>query len=174
MEENSGQVDNKTQNDESVESLRMELDKVVEESKTFQDKFLRQAAELENFRRRTEREKSDLLRFANEGLIKDLVPVLDSFNQATESFAGNEPESSNILDGLAMVREQLLNVLRKHGLEVIVAEGSKFDPNLHQAIQRIEVDGAESEVVAQEFAKGYLLNGRLVRPAMVSVSVPAK
>lgn len=173
-DENNPGIEVNEQDDQaqSIETTRAELEQALTESKAFQDKFLRQAAELENFRRRTEREKAELLKFANEGLIRDLVPVLDSFNQATESATGSQTESRSILDGLNMVKEQLLSVLKKHGLEVVPAEGHKFDPNLHQAIQRVECEGIDAEVVAQEFAKGYTLNGRLVRPAIVSVSVP--
>ncbi len=158
--------------------LQHELEKSREEARMFQDKYLRQAADLENYRRRTEREKSDLLKFAAENLVKDLIPVLDSFNQAAgasrEASRESSHESSGLAEGIEMVRQQLLAALRKHGLEEVPAVGSVFDPNVHQAIQRIEDAGCEAETVAQEFAKGYLLNGRLVRPAIVSVTVPGK
>ena len=158
--------------------LQNELEKSRDEARMFQDKYLRQAADLENYRRRTEREKSDLLKFAAENLVKDLIPVLDSFNQAAgagrEAAHGNAHDSSSLMEGMEMVRQQLVAALRKHGLEEVPAVGSEFDPNVHQAIQRIEDAGCESETVAQEFAKGYLLNGRLVRPAIVSVTVPGK
>lgn len=158
--------------------LQNELEKSRDEARMFQDKYLRQAADLENYRRRTEREKSDLLKFAAENLVKDLIPVLDSFNQAAgagrEASQENTHDSSSLMEGMEMVRQQLLAALRKHGLEEVPAVGSGFDPNVHQAIQRIEDASCESETVAQEFAKGYLLNGRLVRPAIVSVTVPGK
>jgi len=158
--------------------LQNELEKSRDEARMFQDKYLRQAADLENYRRRTEREKSELLKFAAENLVKDLIPVLDSFNQAAGASRGVSPEgtqdSTSVVQGMEMVRQQLLAALRKHGLEEVPAVGSSFDPNVHQAIQRIEDAACESEAVAQEFAKGYLLNGRLVRPAIVSVTVPGK
>lgn len=160
---------------ESLENdLQNELEKSRQEARMFQDKYLRQAADLENYRRRTEREKSDLLKFAAENLVKDLIPVLDSFNQAAGATRENTQDSSSLMEGMEMVRQQLLAALRKHGLEEVPAVGSDFDPNVHQAIQRIEDSHCESETVAQEFAKGYLLNGRLVRPAIVSVTVPGK
>ncbi len=154
----------------SENAMQVELEKSREEARVFQDKYLRQAADLENYRRRSEKEKSDLLKFAAEGLVKDLVPVLDSFNQAMGSGQETTTDASGLLEGMGMVKLQLLAALRKHGLEEIPAVGSKFDPNVHQAIQRIEDPDCESEIVAQEFAKGYLLNGRLVRAAMVSVT----
>ena len=181
--EDFGDLNNNTAPPEGEQENRdnefqVELEKSREEARLFQDKYLRQAADLENYRRRSEREKSDLLKFAAENLVKDLVPVLDSFNQATG--AGRDVvrdatvDATSLMEGVEMVRQQLLAALRKHGLEEVPAVGSKFDPNVHQAIQRIEDADCDAETVAQEFAKGYLLNGRLVRPAIVSVTVPSK
>ncbi|MEY4631629.1 MAG: hypothetical protein RIQ81_1749 [Pseudomonadota bacterium] len=170
----AGQADPATAGDQGA--LTAEIDKLREEVKSLQDRYLRQVAELENYRRRTEREKSDLLKFGNEGLVKDLVPVLDSFHQAMPAGGSEEARSTasveGLISGMDMVRQQLMSALRRHGLEEVPAVGSKFDPNVHQAIQRIESDDCGVETVAQEFARGYLLNGRLVRPAMVSVTVP--
>lgn len=158
---------------ESV-SQKAEMEHLREEVRSLQDKYLRQAADLENYRRRSEREKAELLKFANENLVKDLLPVLDSFNQAIGSQPEDSPGSAGVREGVQMVRQQFLAALRKHGLEEVVAVGERFDPNVHQAIQRIEDPACEQETVAQEFAKGYVLNGRLVRAAMVSVTVPSK
>lgn len=151
--------------------LRAELEQAKEENRALQDKYLRLAADLENYRRRAEREKSDLLKFAAENLIKDLLPALDSFNQA---IGAGTNVGSGMVEGVQMVQSQLLAAMRKHGLEEIPAVGERFDPNVHQAIQRIEDPDCKVETVAQEFAKGYVLNGRLVRAAMVSVTVPSK
>jgi molecular chaperone GrpE len=157
----------------SVDSTAAQLEKLRDEAKSFQDKYLRQVAELENYRRRSEREKADLLKFGIEGLVRDMIPVLDSFQQAIPSRESDHPAAlEGLINGIEMVKQQLLAALRKHGLEEVPAVGTKFDPNVHQAIQRIESTECDSEVVAQEFARGYLLNGRLVRPAMVSVNVP--
>jgi molecular chaperone GrpE len=81
-------------------------------------------------------------------------------------------EQGQFLEGIVLVKKQLNDVVAKHGLQKVEAEGTKFDPNIHQAIQKIEEDGATEETVGQEFATGYLLNGRLLRPSMVSVKVP--
>jgi len=151
--------------------LRAELEQLKEENRALNDKYLRLAADLENYRRRAEREKSELLKFAAENLIKDLLPVLDSFDQAIGASAGG---SAGMIEGVQMVQSQLLAAMRKHGLEEIPAVGEKFDPNVHQAIQRIEDPECQFETVAKEFAKGYILNGRLVRASMVSVKVPSK
>jgi molecular chaperone GrpE len=156
--------------DESA-GLQAELEQAKEESRALQDKYLRLAADMENYRRRAEREKSELLKFAAENLIKDLLPALDSFNQAIGAGAGG---GSGMVEGVQLVQQQLLAAMRKHGLEEVPAVGEKFDPNVHQAIQRIEDPDCSVETVAQEFAKGYMLNGRLVRAAMVSVTVPSK
>lgn len=176
MDPEEGKVNGQAESAASGEdvTLNAERDRLREELKSAQDKYLRQVAELENYRRRSEREKSDLVRFGNEGLVKDLIPVLDSFSRAMSAGGGDEGNaaSEGLISGMEMVKQQLISALRRHGLEEVPAVGSKFDPNVHQAIQRIESDDCEGETVAQEFARGYLLNGRLVRPAMVSVTVP--
>jgi molecular chaperone GrpE len=132
------------------------------------DRYLRQAADMENMRRRQEKERSDLLKYGTEKLLQELLPVLDSLDKALLSAEG---QSTPVVEGVKMVHKQFTSVLEQHGLKATLAKGSIFDPNLHQAIQRVEEDVLE-DTVKEEFQKGYTLNGRLVRPSMVSVSVP--
>ena len=140
------------------------------------DKFLRAHAEMENMRRRMERERSDLLKYGFEGLYKDMLPVLDSFEKALpDQPAGQISDDLRAhLEGMMLIKNQLFTVMQKHGLEPIESKQKTFDPNVHQAIQRLESADVDDEVVGDEFARGYLLNGRLLRPAMVSVIVPKK
>ncbi len=149
---------------------------------TYKDNYLRALSEMENQKRRMERERSDLLKYGNEKLLKDVIPVLDSFDKAFPS-SGNLPEGKEDIEGVhdqqfyigvQLVKKQLLEVLRTHGLEVVEAVDKKFDPNFHQAIQRVDSTDHEEEIVKDEFAKGYILNGRLLRPSMVSVFVPCE
>jgi molecular chaperone GrpE len=127
-------------------------------------------------RRRMERERGDLVKFALENVLKDLLPTLDSFEKALPD-AGDTAQASSpengYLAGMIMVKRQLLDVLRKHGLEEIHAKGQLFDPNMHQAIQRLESAEVEKDTVCDEFARGYTLHGRLLRPAIVSVLSPS-
>lgn len=138
------------------------------------DRLLRNVAEMDNMRKRLEREKADFIKFSLESMLKDMIPVLDSFDKAlsTSSSHSDSGDIASFHEGMTMVQRQFLGALAKHGLEPVEAVGKPFDPNFHQAIQRIESGDVTDEIVATEFMKGYALHGRLVRPAMVSVKVP--
>ena len=127
-------------------------------------------------RRRMEREKADLMKFAFEGFFKDLLPALDSLEKALPSDGTSQSLKVEARDayfeGMLMVKRQLLDILKRHGLEKVESKGAEFDPNLHQAIQRVESKEATKDMVQEEFALGYTLHGRLLRPAMVSVLTP--
>jgi molecular chaperone GrpE len=151
-----------------VQSERIRL--LEEELQDTKDRFLRNLAEMDNMRRRQERERQDLLKYASEKLLQDLLPVLDSFEKA--SSAGGVDAGNAVIEGIRMVHKQLVTVLENNGLKPVAATGKPFDPNFHQAIQKVEVDDVEQETVKDEFQRGYLLNGRLIRPSMVSVLVP--
>jgi molecular chaperone GrpE len=129
---------------------------------------------MDNLRRRLEKEKADAIKFALENFFHELLPVLDSFDRAIPDQNGGEAQDADagFKSGINMVKKQLFQVLSKHGLEAVQSIGQPFDPNVHQAIQKIESDTAKQEMVGSEFARGYLLRGRLVRPAMVSVLSP--
>lgn len=150
--------------------------KAAEEEKTENyNKYLRALADLENVRRRSEREKSDLQKFVLESFLKDVLPVLDSFDKALAGGGQDEQEQKeSFVAGIKLVNKQLVEVLEKQGLSAVAAEGAKFDPNLHQAIQKVECKDTDEELVKEEYSRGYTLHGRLLRPAMVSVKVPAE
>lgn len=156
---------------EGAGDLLAKVASLEEELAQFKDRYMRAAAETENVRRRSDKERLELSKYALEGFCRDLLPVLDSFEQAT-SIEGAQSEENSFFSGVLMVKKQLLDVLKKNGLEQISAKDQPFDPNFHQAIQRIESAEHKEETVASEFQKGYVLNGRLIRPAMVSVFIP--
>jgi len=133
------------------------------------ERMLRQAAELDNYKKRTEREKADFFKRANEGLVKDLLPVLDNLDRALESTA-ESPTAGNLAQGVEMVRDELLKTLERHGLEPLEALGQPFDPELHEAMMQQENPEVEDNTVLAVAQKGYLFQGRLLRPAMVVVS----
>jgi len=143
-----------------------ELEAQLEEAR---DKYLRALADLDNYRKRAERERSDLLKSAGERVVAGILDVLDGFDQALAV----DPEAASpesFLEGLDLLRRRLLQILEKEGLSEIVAADQPFDPNLHEAVIQIESDEIPSGTVVEELRKGYLLNERLLRPARVSVA----
>lgn len=129
----------------------------------------RLAADFDNFRRRQNLEKEDLAKYAYEKLFGDLLPVLDNFERALIS-SKDAKDLASIVSGIEMIQKQLLDVMSRHGLEIINALGNIFDPNFHEAVQQIVDDEKESETVINELQRGYILNGRIIRPSMVVVS----
>lgn len=131
------------------------------------DKYLRVLAENDNLKKRTAKEINDSRRYALEGFIKELLTVVDSFTKGFASPNNNDA----FVAGMRMVEEQFQEILARQGLQEVDSQGA-FDPAIHQAIQRVETDDVQTETIKEEFSKGYTLNGRLLRPAMVSVYVP--
>ena len=151
----------------AVEELHAALAAKEEEAKANYDRFLRERAELENFRRRMQREKADALRFAVEPLVRELLPVVDNLERALAQEPGNEPA---LREGVRLVLESLHAVLAQHGVTTIDAVGEPFDPARHEAIARIETDAHEPNRVVDQLHRGYHLHDRLLRPALVTVS----
>jgi molecular chaperone GrpE len=130
------------------------------------------AAEFDNYRKRVAREKETLVSFGNERLLRAILPFLDNLERAM-SQAGSSGSSEGLLAGVRLTHDQFLSELRKFGLEQISAEGERFDPTLHEAIAQIPWEGKPEGTVLSEAGKGYLLNGRLLRPAQVTVAAAA-
>ncbi|PIP08646.1 MAG: nucleotide exchange factor GrpE [Syntrophobacteraceae bacterium CG23_combo_of_CG06-09_8_20_14_all_50_8] len=137
------------------------------------DKYLRVMAELDNYKKRAAKEKTDAIAYGNENLIKDILPILDSLDRAAEH-ACNAGDMAAFKEGFRLVKEQLLCCLEKHGVEKIEAVGADFNPNLHDALLQVESEGHGNNKVIEEFEKGYLLKGRLLKPTKVSVGRAAK
>ena len=146
------------------------------EAAEYKDRYLRAAAEMENMKRRIEKERSDLLQYGLDKIMSDLLPVLDAFDKAhgEASSQHNQDNPTPLFEGLELLKKQLFSTLNKHGLSAVDPEGEAFDPNFHQAIQKIDSPDVDKEQIQDVFQKGYTLNNRLVRPAMVSVAVPSK
>jgi len=147
-----------------------ELLKEKEESeKQIQAQFQRLQADFENFRKRTIKEKEDMRSLAARGIMEDLLPVLDNIHRALE--AGKQKgDLENFIQGIEMINSQFWDVLQSKGLECIDCKGKEFDPEIHQAVMQKEVTDSEDNIVLDEVQKGYLLNGKMIRPSMVSVS----
>jgi molecular chaperone GrpE len=140
----------------------------AEAAKNF-DLYLRSRAEIENLKRRFQREKEDLSKFANEVLIKQLLPVIDNLEKALEHAQGRDALDA-LKEGVSLTLKGLKDALIKEGLEEVKAEGAPFDPNYHEALMQKEDDSVPVGTVLQACQTGYILNERLVRPALVVVS----
>ena len=135
------------------------------------DRLLRATADHENFRKRAAREKQDAIKYANEGLIQKLVPILDNFDMAIAAAQTNGTDTAQSLQaGIAMIYQQLKNVLLEAGLEEVDASGQPFDPNWHEAVSQQESTEVPEGHVVQQLRKGYKLRDRLLRPASVIVA----
>lgn len=152
-----------------VKALEESLSAMTAERDDFKSRLLRSAADLENFRKRKEREKEGLRKYGAERVVADLLPAIDNMERALEH-AEKSQEQSSISDGVKMVHKQLQSALEKHGIRGFSALGERFDPQLHEAIQQVETSEYETGVVMQEFQKGYYIHDRLLRPAMTVVA----
>jgi len=141
----------------------------TQEAKENYDRVLRLAAELDNLRKRQERELSEVRQFANENLLRELLPVLDNLERALEHGRQNEtPEA--LMEGLDLVHQDFLKVLGRFGITPLDSVGERFNPTYHHAVMEEEAPEVEDQTVLKELQKGYLLQNRLLRPAMVVVS----
>ena len=150
-----------------IEQLRQKLAEKEEEARVNDDRFLRERADLENFKKRTRREMTEALRFACEPLIRDVIPVIDNLERAVQCGEGN---GKSVIEGVQMVIKQLLEILDRHGVKRIEALGQPFDPTHHQAMAQIESAEHEPNRVVEQHHTGYVLHDRLLRPALVTVS----
>lgn len=137
------------------------------EAKDHYDRYLRAVADLENFKKRAARDKADTIKYGKEEIIKDILPFLDSLDRALEH--ADASDAKTFKEGLALMQDQLLCCLKKHGVERIESAGANFDPNIHEALMQMESDQHENNQIVSEMEKGYLLNGRLIRPSRVCV-----
>lgn len=154
---------------EDTEEAVVDATQVLEELKNeFDNRYKRLQADFDNFRRRTNQEKEQLSGFVKGNVLADLLPVLDNFERAVQSPA--EGDAKTFLDGFVMIHQNLMATLQNHGLAPIEAVGQPFDPNLHQAIMRVETDEYPEDTVVEVLQTGYTVDGRCIRPAMVKVS----
>jgi molecular chaperone GrpE len=154
----------------SPETVAAERDRLLEEKNDLLDRLLRRQAEFDNFRRRADREKSEVIEYANSESVGAIVPILDDFERALK--AGNA--DSEYARGMELIYQRLADALKKLGLEPISAKGQKFDPHVHHAVDKVETDDAEEDTILDEYQRGYNFRGRLLRPAMVKVAVKNK
>lgn len=150
-----------------VDDLRRQVAEKTAEAAAHHDRFLRERAELENFRKRMQRDKAEALRFACEPLLRELLPIIDNLERALEHGA---ERGESLLEGVRLVHKGLLDAIGRHGVQRIEALGHAFDPTRHQAIATDTAAACEPNLVVAQHHTGYLLHDRLLRPAMVTVS----
>lgn len=144
-----------------------ERDRLAVEKAELQDLLQRRQAEFENFRRRTERERSEFVQYAGAEMIRELLPVVDDFDRALKS----DPAGKDYAKGVELIHNRMLETLKKAGLEPIDTQGKTFDPHVHQAVEKVHTADAEDHAILGEFQKGYFFKGKLLRPSMVKVAV---
>ena len=177
-----------TKTDQKNEGKALPKDKEVQQNKDLkkeetsesklqatEDKLLRTLAEMENQRRRFEKERQEAFDFGGFNFAKESLALLDNIDRAVISFRNDEVLKKNddldkIISGIEIVKKDLVSTFKKNGVEAIECLNKKFDPNFHQAMLEIEDDGKDSGIVVQEIQKGYMMKDRLLRPAMVGVT----
>ena len=158
-----------------IEDLKKGIEEQKQLAQNNYEKFLRTYAELENYKKRVEKDRAENLKYTNEGLIRDLLPFVDNLQRAVEHAAtekNNNPGA--LIEGVELTLKDLTSVLEKHGLKPIESVGRVFDPNLHEAMMQVETEEHGPQAIVEEFQKGYLFKDRLLRPARVSVAMKTK
>ena len=151
------------------QELLKKIKEIEEESEKNYNLYTRTYAEMENIKKNKKKEREDLAKYANESLIKDILPVIDNLEKAI-SHAKEGSTSSGLLEGVELTLDAIKKTLEKAGIKEVVAEGKPFDPNFHEAILQQEDNETKPGHIIKELQKGYLLNGRLIRPSMVIVA----
>ena len=152
--------------EENSEEITKETEQVNEQFEKLKDSFTRLQADFTNYKRRQEKEKSDIYKYASEGLVVKLLSVMDNLDRALK----DADEEDTLTKGIIMIRSELENILTQEGVEEIISDNEKFDANLHHAVFMEENDEVESEHIIETFQKGYKLKDKVIRPAMVKVS----
>ncbi|MDQ1325188.1 MAG: molecular chaperone GrpE [Campylobacterota bacterium] len=171
QDEKAPKEQNEIQEEMTQEDLLAQTQALADE---YKDKYLRAHADFENSKKRLEKDKANAIAFANEGFAKDLLAVIDSFENALTSIEGVDEENTHevlekMKEGVKLTYEQLKKVLEKNSIKEIGCEGV-FDPEIHQVIMQVESQGHQSNEIVQVMQKGYTLKERVLRPAMVSVA----
>jgi molecular chaperone GrpE len=156
--------------DDSLDQLKSEKEAAEQEAKETYDKLLRVSAEFDNYKKRTAREMDEFRKFANESLLRKLLPVVDNLERAISSLQEKESSESGITEGIEMTLKEILNILETFQVKPIESLHKTFDPNFHQAVMQEETDEIEENTIIKEFQKGYTIQNRLLRAAMVVVA----
>jgi len=152
------------------EAEYLKLKEEADKAREYWDKILRLQADFDNTRKRLEREKNDFVKFANEGIISELLNILDDLERTVELAQSKHQDLSAFLKGVEMILAHLYDMLKEYGVKPIEAQGKIFDPHYHEALMQIENKDVPEHTIIEELQKGYLLNDRVIRTAKVKVS----
>ncbi|WJM60448.1 nucleotide exchange factor GrpE [Bacillus amyloliquefaciens] len=172
QEEMTEQAASEEQHEETVgqeEDLQHQIDELQGLLDEKENKLLRVQADFENYKRRSRLEMEAAQKYRSQNVVTEILPALDNFERALQVEAESE-QTKSLLQGMEMVRRQLIDALEKEGVEAIEAVGQEFDPNLHQAVMQVEDENFGSNIVIEELQKGYKLKDRVIRPSMVKVN----
>jgi len=153
--------------EENIEDLKCRLSEQAARAEEYFQRLARLQADFENYRRRTAREREELVKFATEQLIVSLLPVVDNFERA---LASGRENPDKLLEGVEMIYRQLFDLLAAEGLAPVPAAGEKFDPARHEAVSQVESSEHVDNIILEEFRRGYYLKDKVIRPAMVRVA----
>ena len=171
LAEGNHQKNKKKKEDKEIGELKKRLEEKEKEAKENYDRLLRTAADFENYKKRATKEKEEWTKFANEDLLKAILPFVDNLERAI-NHSQKVMDTGVLIEGVRLTIQQLHQTLNKFGLSSFESVGKPFDPAMHEAMLVVETDKHEPNQVVEEFQRGYLLNDRLLRPATVSVSKP--
>lgn len=171
-------MENQTENEElknkpevDTNEVEAELAAEAEQKDEYKEKYFYLAAEMQNLQKRYDREKQNLIKYGNENILRDLVEVVDNFERTIDAIRNDEDEKmKNLVVGIDMINKQFMNTLSKYGLTKVEAEGKIFDPNFHEALAQVKMDGKKELEIIQVHQHGYTLNERLIRSAKVVVA----
>lgn len=152
-----------------LQETKQAPDAKPDEAQALQDKYLRLAAEFENYKRLAQRDQREYSRFANESILKELLPIVDNLERAIRS-SKESPTPDGLIQGVELTLKQFLETLGKFGVRQVTSVGEAFDPSRHQAVAHVESKDTSENTVAEEYQRGYLLHDRILRAAMVAVA----
>ena len=155
--------------DQDIARMQQELEEARSENAAAADMMLRLAAEMDNYKKRVVKERESLIKYGSQGIVQELLPILDNFERAVES-ASKLRDFDSFLEGVVMIFKQMYDALERKGVSGIDAVGETFDPNIHEAVVQVASQEYPENIVVEEFQKGYMLHDRVIRPSMVAVS----
>ncbi len=163
-------TEDENQEEAVAEEAPQTSEALAKEVETLKETNIRLQAEFQNYKRRTEKEKADIYKYANEKIVVELLAVMDNLDRALDSISHNTDDHQNVLNGVEMIKKSFEDLLEKEGVQAIEAVNQPFDPNMHHAVMTEEKEDCDTDTVIEEFQKGYKLGEKVIRPSMVKVS----
>ena len=160
----------KKQEEQMISIKESEYQKLLKDAEDYKEKFVRLFADYDNARKRTERERHDFVKYANEGLLSEFLAILDDLERSTEAAKLKHEDYTAFLKGIEMVMAHIYEMLKKNNVKPMDSAGKKFDPHYHEALLQEETDKADDDMILEEFQKGYFLGDRVLRTAKVKVA----